>query len=256
MAVWRESYKEYCNQMAVMAQWQASQFQFMAQAMAAQPQDGSQPRPQGKGRGAAKQASPTAQAEPAAQADDVPEHLRTTVMLKNVPPNYNRSKLLKLLDDKGFHTLYDFVYLPVDFKKKTRLGYAFVNMIDHASAVRFMTEFEGLSDWQDETPNAEPAQTRWGKIHCKTGHINRYRDSPLMHPNVPDEYKPMVFENGVQFPFPLPTNAKRMQLPRAVKAGQPVRKDPAVSAEASSGSAAASAAEAVFAAAAYTPPSK
>eukprot|EP00439_Symbiodinium_sp_Y106_P038344 s1688_g4.t1 len=36
-------------------------------------------------------------------------------------------------------------------------------------------------------------------------HVERYRNSPVMHRSVPDEYKPVIFKNGVRKKFPRPT---------------------------------------------------
>merc|ERR1711920_870548 len=111
------------------------------------------------------------------------ESTKTTVMLKNVPPNYTTEKLVKLLDDEGFNKLYDFAYLPVDFKKKTRLGYAFVNMINHAVAVSFVTHFDGLENGREVSIDPKMPkvfEVKWGKLHCKEAHVERYRNSPLM----------------------------------------------------------------------------
>merc|ERR1712079_746243 len=114
----------------------------------------------------------------------------TTVILKHIPESYNRRELLDLMDQQGFAAKYDFVYLPVHFKNNTKLGYAFVNLIDHACAQDFMQKFQDFGDWglEEEQPKAE---TQWGQRHGKKTHIQRYRDSPLMHPRVPDEYKPV-----------------------------------------------------------------
>merc|ERR1719321_875490 len=54
---------------------------------------------------------------------------RTTVMLRNIPNNYTRAKLLELLDKEGFLACYDFIYLPMDFKRNANLGYAFLNLV-------------------------------------------------------------------------------------------------------------------------------
>merc|ERR1712066_571567 len=36
-------------------------------------------------------------------------------------------------------------------------------------------------------------------------HVERYRNSPVMHESIPDEGKPIVLNAGVRMPFPLPT---------------------------------------------------
>jgi len=43
--------------------------------------------------------------------------------------------------------------------------------------------------------------------------IRRFQNSPVMHPSVPDEIKPMLFTDGVRSPFPEPT--KQLREPRA-----------------------------------------
>merc|ERR1740121_1688927 len=78
---------------------------------------------------------------PVAEAD------RTTIMLRNLPNDYTRDMVLDLLDRNGFLRCYDFVYLPVDFKRKAGLGYAFVNMVSHAEAERSFRELQGFCAW-------------------------------------------------------------------------------------------------------------
>jgi hypothetical protein len=43
-------------------------------------------------------------------------------------------------------------------------------------------------------------------------HVERYRDCPVMHESIPDEFKPLLFKDGVRVPFPKPT--KKIQAPR------------------------------------------
>merc|ERR1712187_1092030 len=43
-------------------------------------------------------------------------------------------------------------------------------------------------------------------------HCDRYRNSPVMHELVPDEFRPVLFDQGVRIPFPAPT--KRIRPPR------------------------------------------
>jgi len=132
-------------------------------------------------------------------------------MLRNLPNNYTRSMLLKLLDAEGFIGQYDFVYLPMDFKTHASLGYAFVNLVSPEQAAAFWTTFEGFSKWV--VSSQKVCSVSWScPYQGLNAHIERYRNSPVMHEDVPDEYKPMVFEEGVRSSFPLPT--KKLKAPR------------------------------------------
>lgn len=135
----------------------------------------------------------------------------TTVMLRNLPNNYSRTMLIKLIDSEGFSGQYDFIYLPMDFKSHASLGYAFVNLVTAEQATRFFETFEGFHRWV--VPSQKVCSVNWS--HPYQGidaHIERYRNSPVMHEDVPDEYKPMVFENGERIAFPPPT--KKLKVPR------------------------------------------
>jgi len=135
----------------------------------------------------------------------------TTVMLRNLPNNYSRAMLLKLLDTEGFTAEYNFVYLPMDFKSHASLGYAFVNLVDPKVAARFWEVFGGFSRWV--VPSQKVCSVSWS--HPYQGleaHIERYRNSPVMHEDVPDEYKPMVFKDGDRIFFPPAT--KKLRAPR------------------------------------------
>jgi hypothetical protein len=116
--------------------------------------------------------------------------------------------LLALLDEKGLMGAYDFVYLPMDFRHSVNLGYAFVNLVTHESALQFRQTFEGFCSWSVES--AKTGEVSWANPHQGLAeNVERYRNSPVMHPSMPEEYKPMIFQNGVRQIFPPPTKALR-----------------------------------------------
>jgi len=132
----------------------------------------------------------------------------TTVMLRNLPNDYTREMLLDLLDTSGFYCLYDFVYLPIDFKRKAGLGYAFVNMVTHEDALRIKEKLDGFGSWV--VSSQKVCEVAWGDpLQGLEDHIERYRNSPVMHEDVPDVYRPVLFQGGCRVEFPKSTRKIR-----------------------------------------------
>jgi len=140
---------------------------------------------------------------------------RTTVMIKNIPDACDPNMLVTLLENQGFGGWFDFVYRPFQFDKKKWVGYALVNLWSSLKAQDLKDQFDGFVDWGVE--GGKPAVTAWYKEHGKENHIKRYRDSPIMHPNVADIYKPMVFQSGVKEPFPPPSDTEKLMPPKKTK---------------------------------------
>jgi hypothetical protein len=141
-------------------------------------------------------------------ADSSPQ---TTVILRNFPATYTREDLLRLLDDEGFSAAYDFVHLPIDFQKKHGLGYAVVNMVSHQMALSIWEHFTGFDRWDVSCDNV--CEVAWNRPHQGLeAHIERYRNSPLMHESVPDVYRPALFDHGLRIAFAAPT--ARIRAPR------------------------------------------
>lgn len=139
---------------------------------------------------------------------------RTCVMIRNFPKRFTRAVFMDVLDKAGFRGKYDFLYMPVDFRKLMAIGYAFVNMSSHGEAVRMMQHFEGFQQWDDQTP-AETDQIGsvcWSAVQGLSANVERYRNSAVMHPAVPEEYKPLVLRQGL--PVSFPTNTKKVRVPR------------------------------------------
>lgn len=146
-------------------------------------------------------------------------HNFTTIMLRNCPNDLKRDMLMEILDKVGFDSCYDFVYLPVDFRRVAGLGYAFVNFTTHDNALRAMDCFQGFSDWPVDSEKVSAVS--WGEpLQGLKQHLDRYRNSPVMHPDVQDGFKPAFLKNGVRQPFPVPT--KKLRPPRMKRNGHGV----------------------------------
>mmetsp|Transcript_33419 Transcript_33419/g.73095 ORF Transcript_33419/g.73095 Transcript_33419/m.73095 type:complete len:536 (-) Transcript_33419:143-1750(-) len=141
-----------------------------------------------------------------------PESEFTTTMLRHLPNNLTRDQLVTLLNKEGFEGRFDFMYVPVDFERKAGLGYAFVNWVNHEEAERAKAHFENFKDWTMQSDKV--CTVAWGEpLQGLKDHIERYRNSPVMHENIKEEYKPALFnEHGKRVPFPEPT--KRIRAPR------------------------------------------
>eukprot|EP00928_Gymnodinium_smaydae_P089384 TRINITY_DN73358_c0_g1_i1.p1 TRINITY_DN73358_c0_g1~~TRINITY_DN73358_c0_g1_i1.p1 ORF type:complete len:398 (-),score=48.41 TRINITY_DN73358_c0_g1_i1:327-1460(-) len=146
----------------------------------------------------------------------IPVEERTTIMLRNLPNNYTREMVMSLLDERGFAGLYDFFYLPIDFNSRAALGYAFVNVVSPANVMPLWQAFDGFDDWI--VPSKKVCKVSWSDPHQGLqGQIDRYRNSPVMHETVPDEYKPVLLQDGVRISFPDPS--KNPRAPRVRRHG-------------------------------------
>lgn len=174
----------------------------------AHPGPSSYPSPRPQGAHALGMPAPPA-AFPVAAED------ATTCILRNLPETYTTASFVAHLDAEGFSGLYDFAYLPRSFETGSCFGYGFVNFACREAAERFLQCFEGFDKWF--VPYQKTAVVSWSEPYQGLDeHIARYRDSPMMHHSVPDDYKPMLFRDGVRVPFPPPT--RRIKAPRVRRA--------------------------------------
>uniref|UniRef100_A0A7N0SXD0 RRM domain-containing protein n=1 Tax=Kalanchoe fedtschenkoi TaxID=63787 RepID=A0A7N0SXD0_KALFE len=130
------------------------------------------------------------------------EDTRTTLMIKNIPNKYTSKMLLAAIDENHRGT-YDFLYLPIDFKNKCNVGYAFINMISPSNIVSFYQAFNGKR-W--EKFNSEKvASLAYGRIQGKAALILHFQNSSLM--NEDKRCRPILFhseghESSDQEPLP------------------------------------------------------
>ncbi|XP_042440508.1 protein MEI2-like 4 isoform X3 [Zingiber officinale] len=140
------------------------------------------------------------------------EDPRTTLMIKNIPNNFlfrYTSKMLLAAIDENHRGTYDFIYLPIDFKNKCNVGYAFINMINPKHIIQFHQSFNGKK-W--EKFNSEKvASLAYGRIQGKSALIAHFQNSSLM--NEDKHCRPILFHTdgpnaGDQEPFPVGTNTR------------------------------------------------
>lgn len=138
------------------------------------------------------------------QLETFAKPLKMTVMWRNLPNNYSRDSLLSLIDGEGFGGSYDFFYAPYDFANNASIGYALINFVTTEEANRFFYHFQGFSTWS--LKSGKVSEVTWSQpSQDLKGHIERYRNSPVMHRDVSDEKKPILFRDGSRIPFPMPT---------------------------------------------------
>ncbi|GFP91260.1 protein mei2-like 5 [Phtheirospermum japonicum] len=114
---------------------------------------------------------------------------RTTIMIKNIPNKYT-SKMLMVAIDEHFKGTYDFLYLPIDFKNKCNVGYAFINMLSPLHIIPFYEEFNGRK-W--EKFNSEKvASLAFARIQGKAALVAHFQNSSLM--NEDKRCRPILFD--------------------------------------------------------------
>ncbi|KAF8775851.1 hypothetical protein HU200_004244 [Digitaria exilis] len=128
---------------------------------------------------------------------------RTTLMIKNIPNKYTSKMLLAAIDELHKGT-YDFFYLPIDFKNKCNVGYAFINMISPTHIISFYQAFNGKK-W--EKFNSEKvASLAYARIQGRAALISHFQNSSLMNEDKrcrPILFNPNGLESGDQETFPV-----------------------------------------------------
>jgi hypothetical protein len=138
----------------------------------------------------------------------------TTVMLKNLPPQYTRDMLKELLQSEGFLHHCNFLYLPMNFQNSQNVGYSFVNLTSEEQARRFFNAFEGFRSWVVDSDQA--GSVCWSNVAGLRANIERYRNSPIMRSDVPEPFKPILLSGVQELPLP-DANSKQMRRLRSRK---------------------------------------
>jgi hypothetical protein len=151
------------------------------------------------------------------------EKVQTTLMIKNLPAKCSRSVLMWVLDTEGFAGEYDFVYVPTNLRRAECCGYAFVNATSQAVGERMLERMQGFDQWDGFGISGPPLEAVWSEsMQGLDAHVERYRNSPMMRPEVPDECKPLLLQNGQAVCFPAPTKRlKALRLRRGASDNGP-----------------------------------
>lgn len=67
----------------------------------------------------------------------------TTLMIRHVPPKFTQRQLMRELNDLGFAGRFDFLYIPMDSRRRANRGIAFVNFICSDAAENFVHVADG-----------------------------------------------------------------------------------------------------------------
>eukprot|EP00884_Botryococcus_braunii_P020467 jgi/Botrbrau1/7103/Bobra.0165s0124.1 len=132
------------------------------------------------------------------------EDSRSTLMIKNIPNKYTQKMLLTTIDAE-FKGQYDFFYLPIDFKNKCNVGYAFINMIDTKYIVPIYERFNNKK-W--ERFNSEKiCHITYARIQGKANLVTHFQNSSLL--NEDKRCRPVLFHvTGEPEPFPTGPNPR------------------------------------------------
>lgn len=137
---------------------------------------------------------------------------RTTLMIRNIPNKYTQTMLLEELNEV-LHRKFDFFYLPIDFRKKTNMGYAFINMIDPVATVVLVKQFHGKG-WRS-SKSEKICQISYARIQGKHALVEQFRNSTVMSKK--KQYRPIIFFSdgpsiGTSEPFPPGNNSSKQRV--------------------------------------------
>jgi hypothetical protein len=135
------------------------------------------------------------------RTEEVPEEMRTTVMMVGIPNEYTRDDILHLLQEHDFGEI-NFLYFLMNLNTGLSAGYCFINFRFPEDAMEFKLCFTGHVFC--ETKPEETAQVLWrSPIQGFASHVDRLKNSYfLTQANFPSQFKPTVIRYGKEVKFP------------------------------------------------------
>ena len=117
--------------------------------------------------------------------------VKTTVMIRNIPNKYTQEIMLSLLEEAGLNGSFDFFYLPIDFRNRCGLGYAFLNFLSHADAVKAYSHFHHRR-W-DEFNSKKVCEVTYARVQGRDNLVQHFKNAKF--PSTDPEYCPLVYRH-------------------------------------------------------------
>ncbi|KAI0566071.1 Mei2-like protein [Gracilaria domingensis] len=137
------------------------------------------------------------------------DEMRTALMIRNIPNKYNQKMLLSTLEDehKGH---FDFIYLPIDFKNKCNVGYAFINFTKPEYIEPFYNAFHGKK-W-GRFNSEKVCEITFARIQGRQQLIAHFQNSSLLLED--PKCRPVIFDSsGRQEEFPIGSHVRTRRGP-------------------------------------------
>lgn len=137
------------------------------------------------------------------------EETRTALMIRNIPNKYNQKMLLSTLEEhhRGH---FDFIYLPIDFKNKCNVGYAFINFTKPEYIEPFYNGFHGKK-W-GRFNSEKVCEITFARIQGRQQLIAHFQNSSLLLED--PKCRPVIFDaQGRQEEFPIGSHVRTRRGP-------------------------------------------
>jgi len=136
----------------------------------------------------------------------------TTLMLRNIPNKYTMDMLVEHLHkSSGYKGELDFLYLPIDFKNKCNVGYAFLNFRSESASSQFAEEYHLGNSWEKLSGfhSKKVCEVSPARFQGCAENVRRLQQSPVMAQLAgKPEWLPRLFnEKGAAVDFPIPEKA-------------------------------------------------
>lgn len=137
------------------------------------------------------------------------EETRTALMIRNIPNKYNQKMLLSTLEE-GHKGHFDFIYLPIDFKNKCNVGYAFINFTKPEFIEPFYKAFHGKK-W-GRFNSEKVCEITFARIQGRQQLIAHFQNSSLLLED--PKCRPVIFDSrGRQEEFPIGSHVRTRRGP-------------------------------------------